>query len=200
MANQLTNRLVGTVALLAVGIIVLPDLLDGEKQRHSDEFAVIPLKPEVDLAIHQDDLAAAEGLVEQEDTAAALLAENQPPVVDIDGDNVVVSEPDIDAATPAPVVVKPVKSAPKLEGFKDNAWAIQLGGFKNAKNVNGLINKLEKGGYTVYTRPKTPKDGMITRVYIGPSLDKQALESKLESLKKLTGLTGQLTAYNPLEQ
>ncbi|GAA5218949.1 SPOR domain-containing protein [Corallincola platygyrae] len=203
MANQLTNRLVGTVALLAVGIIVLPDLLDGEKQSRKDDFAVIPLKPEFEET-DQSGLDRAMALPEQQDGAAELLAANQPPVVNIDdGEATVVTQP---AEGEQPVAVEPepevidVPSAPEPEGFADKAWSIQLGGFKNAKNVMGLVNKLEQGGYTVYTRPKKPRDGMITRVYVGPSLDKQALEAKLSPLTKLTGLKGRLTAYNPLEQ
>lgn len=45
MASKFQNRLVGTVILVALGVIVLPGLLDGKKKHYEDEFASIPLVP-----------------------------------------------------------------------------------------------------------------------------------------------------------
>ncbi|PLR38924.1 cell division protein DedD [Chimaeribacter arupi] len=45
MASKFQNRLVGTIILVAVGVIVLPGLLDGKKKHYEDEFAAIPLVP-----------------------------------------------------------------------------------------------------------------------------------------------------------
>ncbi|WP_145476053.1 cell division protein DedD [Yersinia similis] len=45
MASQFQNRLVGTIILVALGVIVLPGLLDGKKKHYEDEFAAIPLVP-----------------------------------------------------------------------------------------------------------------------------------------------------------
>ena len=48
MASKFQNRLVGTIILVAIGVIVLPDVLDGEKTHYKEEIASIPLKPELD--------------------------------------------------------------------------------------------------------------------------------------------------------
>ena len=48
MASKFQNRLVGTIILVAIGVIVLPDLLDGKKAHYQEEIASIPLKPELD--------------------------------------------------------------------------------------------------------------------------------------------------------
>lgn len=45
MASKFQNRLMGTVILVALGVILLPSLLDGNKQSYQDEFAAIPLVP-----------------------------------------------------------------------------------------------------------------------------------------------------------
>lgn len=45
MASKFQNRLVGTVILVALGVIILPGLLDGQKKHYQDEFAAIPLVP-----------------------------------------------------------------------------------------------------------------------------------------------------------
>ncbi|MEG3112554.1 cell division protein DedD [Pantoea sp. T14] len=48
MASKFQNRLVGTIILVAVGVIVLPGLLDGQKKHYKEEFAAIPLVPKAD--------------------------------------------------------------------------------------------------------------------------------------------------------
>ncbi|MGL4858709.1 MAG: cell division protein DedD [Enterobacteriaceae bacterium] len=45
MASKFQNRLVGSLILVAVGVIVLPSLLDGEKRHYEEKFAAIPLVP-----------------------------------------------------------------------------------------------------------------------------------------------------------
>ncbi|KGT91825.1 cell division protein DedD [Erwinia typographi] len=45
MASKFQNRLVGTVIIVALGIIILPGLLDGKKKHYKEEFAAIPLVP-----------------------------------------------------------------------------------------------------------------------------------------------------------
>lgn len=45
MASKFQNRLVGTIVLVALGVIILPGLLDGQKKHYQDEFAAIPLVP-----------------------------------------------------------------------------------------------------------------------------------------------------------
>ncbi|UXK11179.1 cell division protein DedD [Erwinia pyrifoliae] len=48
MASKFQNRLVGTVIIVALGVIVLPGVLDGQKKHYKEEFAAIPLVPKAD--------------------------------------------------------------------------------------------------------------------------------------------------------
>ncbi|PHM58459.1 cell division protein DedD [Xenorhabdus sp. KK7.4] len=45
MASKFQNRLVGTIVLVALSVIVLPMLLDGDKKYNEEKFASIPLVP-----------------------------------------------------------------------------------------------------------------------------------------------------------
>jgi len=54
VASKFQNRLVGTVILVALGVIILPGLLDGKKKHYEDEFASIPLVPKPGDAQEQD--------------------------------------------------------------------------------------------------------------------------------------------------
>lgn len=59
MASKFQNRLVGTIVLVALGVIVLPGLLDGKKKHYQDEFAAIPLVPKPGDTNEPDMLPAA---------------------------------------------------------------------------------------------------------------------------------------------
>ncbi|BET97542.1 cell division protein DedD [Xenorhabdus taiwanensis] len=45
MASKFQNRLVGAIVLVALGVIVLPMIFDGDKKYNEDQFASIPLVP-----------------------------------------------------------------------------------------------------------------------------------------------------------
>jgi DedD protein len=59
VASKFQNRLVGTIILVALGVIVLPGLLDGQKKHYQDEFAAIPLVPKPGDSDEPDMLPAA---------------------------------------------------------------------------------------------------------------------------------------------
>ncbi|TNV18022.1 cell division protein DedD [Buttiauxella sp. B2] len=59
MASKFQNRLVGTIILVALGVIILPGLLDGQKKHYQDEFAAIPLVPKPGDTDEPDMLPAA---------------------------------------------------------------------------------------------------------------------------------------------
>ncbi|MGL4270300.1 MAG: cell division protein DedD [Plesiomonas sp.] len=58
MASQFQNRLVGAIVLVALGVIVLPDILDTQK-KHQQDFAAIPLKPALQEPENSPDLPPA---------------------------------------------------------------------------------------------------------------------------------------------
>ena len=45
MSSAFQNRLVGTIILVALAVIFLPDILDGEKVSHKDRFLQVPDRP-----------------------------------------------------------------------------------------------------------------------------------------------------------
>ena len=51
LATQFQQRLIGTVIIVAIGVIFLPDLLSGKKQLAPDEAVTIPLRPPLDPAL-----------------------------------------------------------------------------------------------------------------------------------------------------
>lgn len=217
MASKFQNRLVGAVVLVAVGVIFLPALLDGDKKYNEDQFASIPLVPkpgdeqeiESIAPIEQTSVpstpseGASEGMLSE-----AVTGVEQPTVTTPEPPAVVpvtppVQPPQQPTPTPEPpaVVTPPVQPpAPPVQETKPpkgEAWVVQLGALKNAAKVEEIIAKMHFSGYPVYTVPARPVAGQVTRIYIGPSASKSELQAILPHLKELTGLQGEVRAYRP---
>lgn len=210
MASKFQNRLVGAVVLVAVGVIFLPALLDGDKKYNEDQFASIPLVPkpgdeqeiESIAPIEQTSVpstpseGASEGMLSEAVTGVEqpTVTTPEPPVT-----------PSVQPPTPTPeppaVVTPPVQPpAPPVQETKPpkgEAWVVQLGALKNATKVEEIIAKMHFSGYPVYTIPARPVAGQVTRIYIGPSASKSELQAILPHLKELTGLQGEVRAYKP---
>lgn len=73
MATQFQNRLVGTVILVSLGVIFLPDLLTGKGDGNQDPIASVPLRPEAQPAKPEVVLPAETATV----AAAASSAESE---------------------------------------------------------------------------------------------------------------------------
>ncbi|MFC3396226.1 cell division protein DedD [Brenneria rubrifaciens] len=96
MASKFQNRLVGTIILVALGVIVLPGLLDGKKKHYEDEFAAIPLSPKPGDSNELDSLPSLnqplmnpplEGAdAATQDESAAPSAQNPPPAANAPAD------------------------------------------------------------------------------------------------------------------
>ena len=184
MSCPFQRRFVGTIILVAIGVIVLPDLFDGKKKHYQEEFASIPIKPELSKEVEQFEIE------EPVDFDAELPPE--PVEVTIEASK---AEPEKEVLTI--VEKKPPVEAAKID-YAKSAWIIQLGVFRNAENAKNLALKLRRQGFQAHTFPKEPKKGDLVRVAVGPDISKLDLEKQLPKLKEITGLNGQLLKFAPL--
>lgn len=226
MASKFQNRLTGTIVLVALGVIILPGLLDGQKKHYQDEFAAIPLVPKPGDRDEPDMLPAAtqalpaqppEGAAEEVragDAAApsldpSRLAANN----NIEIDPVPVEQP---KAVEKPKPVEKPQPKPQRDKATEQltaasetpppakqdaaptgkAYVVQLGALKNADKVNEVVSKLRGAGYRVYTSPSTPLQGKITRILVGPEASKDKLKGSLGELKQISGLSGVVMNYS----
>ncbi|MDD1792397.1 SPOR domain-containing protein [Enterovibrio sp. ZSDZ42] len=191
MATQFQNRLVGTLILVSLGVIFLPDVFDGEKAHYQESFQAIPLQEDVDETL-------LEASVLPPEEVESFLPPEEPVLVTIGdegtkasaGDESIVSEADNSQVAAA-------NTQPKA-GYEDSAWIIRLGTFRNIDNAKSLVSKLRKKGYSAQLMPRDVKEGELARVEIGPNVSKDKLASMTADLESLTGLKGQLLRFNPL--
>lgn len=182
MASKFQSRLVGTIILVAIGVIVLPDVLDGEKTHYKEDIASIPIKPEL-----ESDIETFEMLDPIENQTA--LPES--PVSQV-AEPSVSTEEESDAQADNVAVV--VNKVPEKNEYQDSAWIIQLMALKNADNAANLVKDLQKRGYQAHTK----KENAFTRVIVGPDVSKSKLERQLVELEKITGSKGRLLKFKPL--
>lgn len=200
--------MVGTIIVAAAVIIFLPDILDGEKESYQAEFEAIPKAPAFEgakehKAFPKEKLdSIPQEQISDEEAADDILAQANEPNVVADAEQ-----------QESKVVVQPAKQETKIELIKPQteteqantstspiekdklAWVIHLGSFKHEKNVDELMRKLKANKYTAFTQPIKTKKGMLTKVIVGPNLNKADLEKKLPDLKKLTKVQGRLARF-----
>ncbi|KPZ52117.1 SPOR domain-containing protein [Pseudoalteromonas sp. P1-25] len=208
MNSGFINRLVGTSIVVIAAIVFIPNILDGEKVHYKEGFKAIPERSEfktIDLQESIDEkVAQAEPLKQApiENVAAdddVLTSQESKFAVDrevvegsIEGESVP-SKPV--AKVPEPVKANPIAPRKSEENLTDMAYVIQLGSFSHAANVKALQAKLKAKGFKTFTKPIKTPNGTLTKVFVGPSLDKAELIKKLPELKALTKLNGKVTQY-----
>ena len=198
MSTQFHNRLVGVTILVTSIIIFLPSIIDGKKSVYKDDFVSTPIKPPIKAHTHEmpaTDVDDAKQVEKSTDIKPIEIApeESHWEVQEV-APAVTISEPVVSKIEKNNVLTKPIK--PERKEVPEHAWTIQLGAFKNAKNINALLKKLHKAGFQAHTIPNEVVDGALTRVFVGPNVSKKTLEEKLSQLKDLTKLQGKLIPFN----
>lgn len=190
MASQLQNRIVGTIILVALAVIILPELLDGKQVRQQQDFEAMPLQPETDVIEQQVTLPAAElegTAIEVSPASAETVTETADAAPALD--ETAVAEREANAAQAQPT--------PSSESLQEPGWVIQLGAFGNAESVDQLIQQLQQQGFAAYREPVQVQGKTLTRLLVGPALSQSELEQQLPELKQLTGLEGRVVRFEP---
>lgn len=205
MNSALQNRLVGTVIIVALAVIFLPDLLDGKKQTKQDIQVSIPKVPEV-LSMQQPSEVDMEALNQQAQITASIELEtavdDEPstelessrPTMNIPTTNNASSELNMQPQNPNASLANQTQIL--IADPQDSAgWVVQLGSFRHQKNVRELINVLEKAGYRTFSRPVQTPSGELTKVFVGPEIEQEKLKMALPHLNEITKLKGRLTPF-----
>ena len=200
MSTTFKNRLVGTIVFVAAGVIILPELLDGHQAVRLTNFQAIPKRPlmqqpeplpPLDESV-KEKLAQMERQVLQDEQAAddQLQLASAPPGKD-----------QSHTAEHKAAGGKQNKQTPRrlIAESGAPAWVIQLGSFSNKERTRILVENLRNAGFSVFTRPVNTHVGLLTKVMVGPDVDKTRLEKMLPELKSRTRLDGKIVPFRPAE-
>jgi len=198
------NRLVGTSIVVIAAIVFIPNILDGEKVHYKEGFKAIPERSEfktIDLQESIDQqVANAEPLKEDEieniqPDDAAFEQQNNSAETDVSAQPAMVEAVIADTKQSTVTAGQDDVTRNTNENLTSMAYVIQLGSFSHAANVKALQAKLKTQGFKSFTRPIKTPNGTLTKVFVGPSLSKQELQSQLPALKELTKLNGKVTQF-----
>lgn len=216
MTELIKQRLVGMLIVVIAGVIFIPDLLDGKKELVKEEFKKVPPKPIVEQSPIVTEFPK-QRVIETVNNASKVtdeVADDEPntaegsapetPTAKIDtptnpeaNEEQTQSQSNSDLTSVAEPESEIVSKAQDVE-FAKSAWVLRLGTFRNKPNVDALLSKLEEAGVKTFVKPVEAKAGTLYRVFVGPELDKESLESAQNTLKELTGLDGKITQFQPV--
>lgn len=190
MDRQLAERMVGAACLLAVLVLVVPAILDG----NPDSGATIThpaVEESLDLRTHTIRLDGAE---------------RAPPVptprqVAPIPESAVQSEPvpppsaDPPAASSSSQALEPVPAREPVRPLAQEAlagsgdWVVQLGSFSRRDNADRLAAELQRKGFSVSVQGGGGSSGTLFRVLAGPGANRAAAEA-LAGRLAAAGFTG----------
>ncbi len=194
MDQGLKERLIGAAVLVALGVWLIPWVLDGKKEQveldSSDPALRLPT-PEEALPVRKQTLSLdePEPFANESDSAQSIAATappsaQPPPIVEPTlespaHDEPVVARADVAppavreqppaAAPPKPTVApKPVAAAPPARTDAKGDWVVQLGSFGEQENAKRLAQRVNTYGYKPDVSSHRSSGRAMYRVRVGP--------------------------------
>ena len=208
MREETRYRVTGSIFLLALAVISLPMLLDG---------AGLPAKSLPDLTMddeppearrlsarapESDFMARVEQLREQVDEDGFLTDSGTrfgepvltPTEAGSRGEGSEGSERDAGAVQTDGGVTRAIGRVGASEGT--GAWAVQVASFAQADNAEDFRARLRKDGYEAFISTAKSDDRVLSRVAVGPLLDRQRAETLRGELSARYDVQARLMAFS----
>lgn len=210
MERNLKERIVGATVIVALGIIIIPWLLDGPAQSSRPvERALelpsveppgrtytIPLDPGAGPPVPVEtgnggpliQPRPGAGAVQRppRDDASAPVARPEPQAT------LPAAQPTQPPPRPAPATSEPPAAAPAPQptpqsappqAADEGAWTVQVGSFSQADNAQALQRRLASEGFDAFVSRVVTDAGTMHRVRVGPVPERDAAERQLTRLR-----------------
>jgi DedD protein len=190
MDRRVKERLIGASILVALIVLVVPELLSGPKRtaQSAPQPAIAPEPTRhvtVDLATSK---APASAEAEPADSTAS-------PGAAASGASATSAPATTAPATTAPPTTAPAMSTPAVPAPVETtasfpisaraAWAVQLGSFAKRANADNLSRQLKGQGFPVYVLPGGSGTSARYRVRVGPLANRDAADQTAAKLKSI---------------
>ena len=200
MRYTLKHRLIGASVLAAIAVLLLPSFFKEKKEYEVNTQSRIPVSPSVVAEEFKSpqpvpNIAPAPApetmFVPTESVSEMAVADT--PVATTSAARVAASAGSVSSAKVVVAISASVSaqatSVPAMplnaQGLPD-AWVVQVGSFATKEAAHKLRDDLQADGQKAYVRTTTSGNSAISRVYIGPKLDKnQALAVKEQMDRRL---------------
>ena len=204
--NQGTKqRIVGTVVLLALALIFLPIIFDGEVSYQDDLASRIPDPPIISIlpepmqtrpviiantdAINLSDETSANQQASNDEQSTATGSAEDPSASAIDADE----ENTVEVSSSEAVFTREI---PQLasNGLPEG-WSVRLGSFSDSSNASKLLQDLLEAEYKAYSRVIQRDQGELTAIFVGPWLDRNRADDYQQTLEEEFNLAGLVVPY-----
>jgi len=195
MDESLKARLIGAAVLVAVAVLLIPELLSGRKSAEPQPADPAEARGTRTFTIELNGGTAAGELqpppvAEVPALAPAAVAEQpaaDPPAAvpaEPAPEPVAPREPPVVAKAPPAVPIKPpVETAPAPATVTRGGWAVQVGAFGSAAAAQRLVKDLQGAGYRAFVSPVTRSGKTLHRVRVGPEAGRDDANRLAERLK-----------------
>jgi len=224
MEEGAKRRLIGAVVIVVLLVIFLPMFLGEEEtvDTVSEQEMAIPPPPDFDQSGDTAVLGpsvepSVSTFPEYEDPRGedSPLSQELPPSEFFEKPATtspgLVSEPDFAPSEEGPPRTKPKPahkaasapkklvpaqpSAPARASAGPSSWVIQVVSLREYARANALVQDLRVKGFPAYIQEARVKQKLWYRIRIGPELTRERIKSMAASLRKKTGLKGQIQRY-----
>jgi len=201
MDERLKQRLVGAVVLVAAAVIFVPMILESPPAPDEREPATADAGAPPSAA---DTGGFSSRIVPLAETgepdggagtdtggaAATAVPDAEPVPEPAPGPEATVRAPPPEPAPPAEAA-----DAAPAERVGVSAWAVQVGSFARAENAATLLERIEARGYDAFVETAPGEEGTVTRVLVGPALEREAADAARRDLEEAFGLRGLVVRY-----
>jgi DedD protein len=175
VSENLKQRVVGALVLIALAIIIIPLTFDFSGSREVDTLSQIPPRPEIKPVIVPEPIRP-ENIVP---------AKSDEEIFQFGVDSAEQGS-SLDDESPAL----------SSEGLPV-AWVLQIGSFREADSAKTLLKNLLEDGYKAFIREKKEGSGRLSRVFVGPNVLKKKLVKVKTAIDKKYAVDAILVRFEP---
>jgi len=168
--NKKYYQLVGFIALILLILLLSPYVLTNKSKKIESTIPILLSSNELELVDDTHELDIDDQTTYLPATKQQLITESDTSLIDESINSNTVNQ-------------------------SDKNYMIQLVALKNKKKIEELIALLRLNNYDVYTLPKLPQEGQLTRLFVGYYPTKEQAEMVIIDLEHLTKLKGFITTH-----
>ena len=175
----LKQRLVGAIVLVAVAVIFLPSVLRQQQPEPVDTRSQIPEPPAMEsLSFSVPEPPPAITPAPEPETMFVPEETTQPVVESLEQLAEPAPEHESSPAQPSQNSPQTETPAPAPSDTENRAaWVIQVASLSSSEGARRLRDRLQDEGYKAYVRSVTINGNEVSRVYIGPKLERSEADA-----------------------
>jgi len=193
------QRIVGTAVLLALALIFLPIIFDGEGSYQAPVSSRIPEAPIISILPEPTQsrpvIVGNVETIEPKAPETVSLIEEVAELVEEPSAAIATQETvnDVEITESGPIFSREV---PQLsDAGLPQGWVVRLGSFSDSENASNLVTRLQDAGYKAYSRVMRSSQEALTGVFVGPWLDRGQVNEYQQKLQEEFNLAGLVVRY-----